>query len=157
MHSHDHAKRSAYVVIQKNFTEIWEDDFKLNTRPVTIYEPSSIPKGVRHDLDASSSTYDVATSQRANKSFPLIPNWMKPNLENHYQQRIFQHIKGFDQVFLVGGGIGRWSGSNNFMAYVENFHPHFVDRIKHQRRFRFTNFPQSTLFDIFEEMSKHHH
>ena len=157
MQSNGHATRAAYVVIQKNRTVIWEDNFERNHHPVIIYEPDSIPKGVHHNLDASSSTYDVATTQRANKEFKLFAGWMRPNLNYYYETRIFHHLKDFDEIFLVGSGIGRWSGINNFMAFVNEDHPHFVRRIKHERRFRITDFPESLLFEIFREMSESRH
>ena len=153
MDSNDQAKRSAFVVIQKNRTVIWEDNFERNRTPVIIYEPDSIPKGVHHNLDVASSTYDVATTQRANKEFKLLAGWMRPNLNYYYETRIYAHVKSFDHIFLVGGGIGRWSGINNFMAFIDQDHPHFLSRITHERRFRLTDFPESVLFEIFREMS----
>ena len=102
---------SVYAVIQKNRTEIWEDDFSKRAHPITIYEPGSIPKGVHHGLDAVSSTYDVASIQRANKTYQLIPSWLKPKLEHGYERRIYQHLKKFDQVYLVGSGLGRFSST----------------------------------------------
>ena len=157
MHSSGHAKRSAFVVIQKNRTVVWEDHFEENHHPVIIYEPDSIPKGVHHNLDATSSTYDVATTQRANKEFKLLAGWMRPNLNYYYETRIYSHLKEFDKIFLVGGGIGKWSGINNFMTFVNEDHPHFLSRIKHERHFRLTDFPDSVLFKIFEEMSTDDH
>ena len=154
MHSKGHPQRSVYVVIQKEFTEIWEDDFKMHAHPIVIYEPGSIPKGVHHDLDAATSTYDVASTQRANKSFPLISDWMRPDLNYFYEKRIYHHLKDFDQVFLVGGGLGKWSGINSFLKYIDDYHPKFLNRIQHERRFRLTNFPYSVLFKIFKEMTK---
>ena len=145
---------SVYAVIQKNRTEIWEDDFSKRAHPITIYEPGSIPKGVHHVLDAVSSTYDVASIQRANKTYQLIPSWLKPNLEHGYERRIYQHLKKFDQVYLVGSGLGRWSGINSFMNYATDFHPQFVGHIQRQRRLRFTDFPHPALFEIFREMSR---
>lgn len=153
----EHAERCAYAVIQKNRTIIWEDNFEGNYRPITIYDPYSIPRSVHHDTNASSSTYDVANAQRANKEFKLLAGWMRPFLNFRYETRIFDHLREFDQIYLVGGGIGRWSGINNFLAYVNEDHPDFVSRIKHERRFRFTDFPDSALFEIFRKMSNRLH
>lgn len=153
MHSKGHTQRSVYVVIQKEFTEIWEDDFKMQAHPIVIYERSAIPKGVRHDFDGATSTYDVAATQSASKSFPLISGWMRPDLNCLYEKRIYRHLKDFDQVFLVGGGIGKWSGINSFLTYIDDYHPKFINRIQHERRFRFTDFPHPVLFKIFKEMT----
>ena len=142
-----------YVAIQKNRTEIWKSRFKKCAHPYRIYAPSSIPGGISSNLATASSTRDVTSTRCASKTFRLIPSWMKPDLEDSYQKRIYDSIKGFDKVYLVGSGVGRWSGINNFMRYIRKTHPEFLSRIHCKRQFRFSDFPPNVLHELFKEMS----
>ena len=142
-----------FVVIGKTRTQIWEGEFNKHARPFVIYDPRSRPTVRATGGTASTSNYDSIDSSRDSKvGFRLLVGWMMPSLNEHYCERIYQHLSGFDRIYLVGGGIGRWSGVNNFMDYAEGLHPGFANKVRWQRYFRFSDFPHSTLEKIFTQL-----
>ena len=153
MESASPANVPLFVVIGKTRTQIWEGEFGKHAQPFVIYDPRSRPTVRATGGAAPTSNYDSRDSSRNSKvGFHLLVGWMKPSLNEHYCERIYQHLAGFDRIYLVGGGIGRWSGVNNFMDYAEGLHPDFAKKVRWQRYFRFTDFPQSTLEKIFTQL-----
>ncbi len=143
-----------FVVIGKTRTQIWEGNFGTHVQPFVIYDPLSRPTVTATSGTATTSNYDSRDSSRSsNVGYHLWVSWMKPSLNEHYCDRIYQHVKGFDHIYLVGGGIGRWSGVNNFMDYAERLHPGFSKRVTWQRYLRFTDFPQKTVEKIFTRLT----
>jgi hypothetical protein len=142
-----------FVVINKTRTFIWENTLKDHQRPYVLYDPRSRPRLKKTSSPVATSNYDreeLSTTPRG--KFRFVPGWMKPSLDSNYCKLIYEHLQQFDHVYLVGGGIGRLSGINNFINYLELSHPHFVEHITPNRYFRFTDFPERKLKEIFEKM-----
>lgn len=154
MHESDSRTRPGFVEIGKTRTHIWEEIGQVHARPFVIYDPNSRPQLRSTSSPRSTSNYDM---HEANKSsggkFRLVPAWLMPRLDERYCELIYQHLKEFDQVFLVGAGIGKWSGVNNFINYVNKSHPHFSTKIWYQRYIRLTDFSEDELLKIFADMS----
>ena len=153
-----------YVAIGKTRTLFWEHIYNSREKPFVLYDPSSRPRfssvsGVSGKSSyasglGSSSSYDAGHFSTESKArFHLLAGWMKPALNDDYCEHIYRHISHLDHVYLVGGGIGRWSGINNFIRYLEKRHPQAIDRITPVRYFRLTDFPEKKLMEIFKRIS----
>lgn len=155
MARHIKTNHLGYVVIGKTRTLIWNEDSEAATTPFAIYDPKSRPQLGSTSGPRLTSNYDLRDTSRNPKGrFRFLSGWMRPSLDAHYSEKIYQHIHGFDRVFVVGGGLGRWSGVNNFIGYIENEHPEFLERIDYRCYFRLSDFPTSKLWKIFLAMNE---
>ena len=145
----------AFAVIGKTRTLIWEDGLEAHKRPTAIYDPRSRPSFTSVSGPRSTSNYDYRETSSGSKSkFHLLPAWLEPSLDKHYCELIYHKLQKFDHIYLVGGGVGRWSGINNFIRYVEREHDEFPGRIYPARYFRLTDFPEAKLKRIFHAMQE---
>ena len=146
-HATDHLH---FAVIGKTSAQIWGDDSGVHTKPITVHDPRSRPHlGIASGPKATSN-YD--TREIAHDSlvkFNVIPGWLRPSLDENYCELIYKRLKECDRAYLVGGGLGRWSGLNNFIAYVEERHPVFAAKVEYRIYFRLTDFPESKLRSNF--------
>jgi hypothetical protein len=143
-----------FGVIGKTRTQIWDHQSKSHQWPFVIYDPRSRPRTVRASGPHPTSNYDVAGMGFGQRSrINLLASWMMPKLDDRYCELIYQHMKNFEVIYLVGGGVGRWSGINNYMRFIDNNHPHLTRRISPVRHFRITDFPDKKLQRIFKDMS----
>jgi len=143
-----------YAVIGKTRTLIWDEDSEVTTSPFVIYDPKSRPQLGSTSGPQPTSNYDVRDRSQGSKGrFHFLSGWMRPNLDPEYCEKIFQHCQEFDRIFLVGGGVGLWSGVNNFIRFIQREHPKFEYKIEYRRYFRLTDFPKSKLREIFSSMS----
>jgi len=143
-----------FVVIGKTRTQIWDYGSGGHHKPHVIYDPKSRPHTRIVSGPKSTSNYDtkeLAFGARA--GFGFLAGWMEPFLDDHYCSLIYQHIKGFEMIYVVGGGLGRWSGINNFMRYLKHHDPELIRRITPIRHFRFTDYPEWKLRKIFDELN----
>ncbi len=142
------------VVIGKTRTQIWNKGADGHHRPFVIYDPKSRPQFHSSSGPKSTSNYDVKeTSVGSRANFRLFTGWMKPTLDPHYCEFIFHHIKEFDQIVIFGGGIGRWSGVNNFESWANLHHPSFSSRITYVRSFRLKDYSEEKLRKLFRGLS----
>ena len=142
-----------FAVIGKTSAQIWGDDSGVHSKPVTVHDPRSRPRLGSASGPRLTSNYDTsAISKSARSKFGLIPGWLKPSLDENYCELIYKRLKDCDRAFVVGGGIGRWSGVNNFMAYLEEHHAAFAAKVEYRVYFRLTDFSESKLRKIFREM-----
>ncbi len=152
-----------YIVIGKSNTLFWDHIYSSREKPCVIYDPALSPKfrsvsevNKRSILVSSvwnSSTCPAEHSTKDSKNkVHFIASWMKPKLDEDYCEHIYLHISHLDHVYLVGGGVGRWSGINNFMKYLSNHHPQTIARITPIRYFRLTDFPEEKLMEIFKRI-----
>ena len=143
-----------YAVIGKTRTLIWDEDSHVTTSPFAIYDPKSRPQLGSTSGPRLTSNYDLRDISRNPKGrFRFLSGWMRPSLDEGYCEKIYQHFREFDRIYLVGGGVGRWSGVNNFMSYVESEHPEFAERIDYRCYFRLSDFPMSKIRKIFLSMA----
>lgn len=120
-----------------------------------MYDPISRPSFHSVTGPRSTSNYEFKdTRPGARTKFHLLAGWMKPGLDEQYCDNIWDHIRDFDRVYLVGGGKGRWSGINCFMEYLEEYHPDFVVQVTPERHFRLTDYPEYRLMEIFKRLSQ---
>jgi hypothetical protein len=154
LHRHD-TDHLHFAVIGKTSAQIWGDDSGVHTRPVTVHDPRSRPHLGSVSGPKSTSNYDTRElAQGSRVKFKVIPGWLKPSIDERYCELIYKRVKECDRAFIVGGGIGRWSGINNFMSYLEEHHPEFAKRVEYRVYFRLTDFSESKLRKIFREMSE---
>ena len=147
----------AYSVIGKTRTLIWEDGLDSHKKPTAIYDPRSRPRFTSVSGPRSTSNYDYREMSSGSKAkYHLLPAWLEPGLDQHYCELIFLKLQGFDHIYLVGAGVGKWSGINNFIKYVELEHEEFPGRIYPARFLRLTDFPEAKLREIFREMKNDH-
>lgn len=157
MHESGSPMLPGFVEIGKTRTRIWEEIAQDRARPFVIYDPKSRPQLRTTSSPRSTSNYDVhEVNESSGERFRLFPGWLMPSLDERYCEMIYQHLKNFDQVYLVGGGIGKWSGVKNFIKYVEKSHPHFSTKIQLQHYNRLTDFTEDELLKIFAKMSAKH-
>ncbi len=147
----------AYSVIGKTRTLIWEDGLDSHKKPTAIYDPRSRPRFTSVSGPRSTSNYDYREMSSGSKAkYHLLPAWLEPGLDQHYCEVIFLKLQRFDHIYLVGAGVGKWSGINNFIKYVELEHEEFPGRIYPARFLRLTDFPEAKLREIFREMKNDH-
>jgi len=147
----------AYAVIGKTRTLIWEDGLHSHKKPTAVCDPRSRPRFSSVSGPRSTSNYDYRESSSGSRAkFHLIPGWLEPGLDHHYCELIYHKLQKFDHIFLVGGGVGWWSGINNFIRFVETEHEEFPGRIYPARYFRLTDFPEEKLMEIFRKMKADH-
>ena len=143
----------AFAVIGKTRTLIWEDGIDSHKRPTTIYDPRSRPRFSSVSGPRSTSNYDYREMSSGSRAkFHFLPAWLEPGLDKRYCELIYHKLQKFDHIYLVGGGIGWWSGINNFIRYIESEHENFQGRIYPARYFRLTDFPEEKLKEIFHRM-----
>lgn len=145
----------AYAVIGKTRTLIWEHGLDSHEHPYVIYDPRARPQfrsasGPR--LTSNYDTRDLSSGSRAR--FGVIASWLKPGLDEGYCYQIYQHLQKFDLVYLVGGGLGKWSGINAFLDYVEENHEDFPRHVIPFKIFRLTDFPEKKLMKIFHNLTE---
>ena len=147
----------AFAVIGKTRTLIWEDGLHAHKRPTAVYDPRSRPRFASVSGPRSTSNYDYRESSSGSKAkYHFLPGWLEPGLDHHYCELIYHKLQKFDHIFLVGGGVGWWSGINNFIRFVETEHEEFPGRIYPARYFRLTDFPEEKLMEIFRKMKADH-
>ena len=132
-------EKMGFVVIGKTRTLIWGKKRAGTRKPLALYDPYSRP---------SLGSYAQGPLGR----FSLIPGWMRPNLDARYSELICERIEDFKEVFILGGGIWKWSGVNNFLDYVAENHPDLLEKIEYRRYFRLTDFSEAKTKKIFHEM-----
>lgn len=146
---------AAYAVIGKTKTLIWEHGLDSHQHPHVIYDPRARPKVRSSSSPKFTSNYDSQDFSAGSRAkFGLIACWLKPGLDEGYCYQIYQHLEPFDLIYLVGGGLGKWSGINAFLHYVEEYHEDFPRRVIPLRVFRLTDFPQKKLMKIFHNLSE---
>ena len=149
--------RPAYAVIGKTRTLIWDHGLNSFEKPTAIYDPGSRPRFRSVSGPRSTSNYDMKESASgSNAKYRIIPSWLKPSLDPNYCELIYQKLQRFDQIYLVGGGLGNWSGINNFIKYVELRHEEFPGRIIPVIHFRLTDYSERKLMKIFHHMEESH-
>jgi len=147
----------AFAVIGKTRTLIWEDGLHAHKRPTAVYDPRARPRFASVSGPRSTSNYDYRESSSGSKAkYHFLPGWLEPGLDHHYCELIYHKLQKFDHIFLVGGGVGWWSGINNFIRFVETEHEEFPGRIYPARYFRLTDFPEEKLMEIFRKMKADH-
>ena len=146
---------AAYVVIGKTRTLIWEHGLDSREHPHVIYDPRAKPNFKSSKGPRSTSNYDLRDQSFGSKArFHLIAGWLKPGLDEGYCYQIYQRLQKFDLVYLVGGGLGLWSGINAFLKYVEENHDEFPRHVIPLKIFRFTDFPEKKLMKIFRNLTE---
>jgi len=146
---------AAYAVIGKTRTLIWEHGLDSHQRPHVIYDPRARPKFKSSTSPRSTSNYDMRDLGSGSRAkFGLIASWLKPGLDEGYCYQIYQRLQPFDLVYLVGGGLGKWSGINAFLHYVEEYHEDFPRQVIPLKIFRLTDFPEKKLMKIFHNLSE---
>ncbi len=154
MHHRHETDHLHFAVIGKTSTHIWLDDSGVHSRPFTVYDPRSRPHVAIASGPRATSNYDTHDLSHGSRAkFSIIPAWLEPSLDQHYCELIYKHLKDCDRAFLVGAGVGRWSGINNFISYLEEHHPDFAKKVEYRIYFRLTDFPENKLRKIFREMS----
>ena len=150
----NHTDHPHFAVIGKTSAQIWGEDSGAHSKPVTVHDPRSRPHLGIASGPKTTSNYDRRGLSKTSKAkFGIIPGWLMPSLDDHYCELIYKRLKDCDRAFLVGGGIGRWSGINNFMTHLAENHPEFEKKVEYRVYFRLTDFPESKLRKIFGEMS----
>ena len=134
-------EKMGFVVIGKTRTLIWGKKRAGTRKPLALYDPHSRP---------ALGNYAHAAGPLGR--FSLIPGWGRPNLDARYCELICERIEDFKEVFILGGGIWKWSGVNNFLDYVAENHPDLLEKIEYRRYFRLTDFSEAKTKKIFHEM-----
>ena len=146
---------AAYAVIGKTRTLIWEHGIDGHERPHVIYDPRARPHFKSSNGPRSTSNYDMSEGRMGSRSkFRLVASWLKPGLDEGYCYQIYQHLQKFDLIYLVGGGLGAWSGINAFLDYVEENHEEFPRHVIPLRIFWLTDFPEKKLMKIFHNLTE---
>ena len=142
-----------YIVIGKTRTIIWRRITKSREHPIVIYDPDAKPqlKSVSGPRPTSNYSYQDH-GKGSGGSYKLIPSWLSPRINQKYCDHIYQHLQDFDHVYLLGGGIGRWSGVNNFMEYIAQRHPESLPLFSLKRYLRFTDFSERRAKEILKKM-----
>ncbi len=142
------------VVMGKTRTQIWNRGTEERHKPFVIYDPNSRPQFQSASGPKSTSMYELKSHHAASGAhFRFIVGWMKPTLDPHYCEFIYNHIRDFDQIVIFGGGIGRWNGVNNFMTWVDSQHPGFSRRITGVKRYRLRDYSEEEMRTIFRALS----
>jgi hypothetical protein len=148
-------QQPAYAVIGKTRTLIWEHGLDSKERPHVIYDPRSKPHLSSTSGPKATSNYDTRTQASSSQAkFGLVAGWLKPGLDEGYCYQIYQHLQNFDLIYLVGGGLWRWSGINAFLHYVEENHEEFPRKVIPLKIFRLTDFPEKKLKRIFKNLTE---
>ena len=146
---------AAYAVIGKTKTLIWEHGIEGRERPYVIYDPRARPQYRSSNSPRFTSNYDLRDQGMGSRAkFRLVASWLKPGLDEGYSYQIYQHLQKFDLIYLVGGGLGAWSGINAFLGYVEENHEEFPRHVIPLKIFRLTDFPEKKLMKIFHNLSE---
>ena len=146
-------EKMGFVVIGKTRTLIWGKKRAVTRKPLALYDPHSRPALGNYAHSKATSNYDSRDYAAGPLGrFSLIPGWMRPNLDARYCKLICERIEDFKEVFILGGGIWKWSGVNNFLDYVAENHPDLLEKIEYRRYFRLTDFSEAKTKKIFHEM-----
>ena len=146
-------EHAAYAVIGKTRTLIWENGIDNHERPYVLYDPRARPRFASSSGPRFTSNYDLREAGAGSRArFRLIASWLRPGLDEGYCYQIYQHLQKFDLIYLVGGGLGAWSGINAFLAYVEENHEEFPRQVIPLKIFRLTDFPEKKLMKIFHNL-----
>ncbi len=144
-----------FAVIGKTSTHIWGAESATHNGAVTVHDPRSRPHFGSISSSQTTSNYDTHDlKQSSHTKFGFIPAWIRPSLDDRYCELIYKRLKDCDHAFIVGGGVGRWSGVNNFVSYIEENHKEFAERVEYRVHFRLSDYPELKLRKIFSEMSR---
>ena len=143
----------AFVAMSRTRAEIWEDDFSPGSQPVIIYEKKAIPKVTHRPTTALSSSHDsVASSSATVEKFSFFTGRMSRKIDHHYAVRIAHHVEHIDEIYLVGGGWGKWSAVNNLVAFLEQHHPDIARHIAGVRYVSLRSISDKNLLAIARKM-----
>jgi len=148
-----HSEHSGFIVIGKTRTLIWGQKKLLSQKPHALYDPYSRPRSKNQSHAQTTSNYDCRDySASSQLHFRVLSGWMRPHLDERYCELIASRIANFDHIYLLGGGLGKWSGINNFMKYTDQHNAFLAKKIEYRRYMRLTDFPDHLAKRIFEEM-----
>jgi len=122
---------SAFAVIQRDRTRIWDGDFDKNTHPFVIYNHDAIPRVKRVAGVKSTSNYDVSdAAPGVRSSFKLFTSWFTSGLNSHYCERISEHLKDYENIYLLGEKNGLHNTISDYLDYATLNFPQIPVRTK---------------------------
>lgn len=156
--SHTHKpNHPGYVVIGKTRTLTWDHVKKSHEHPFVIYDPDSKPHIKGFAGQKSTSHYSHETLSRTSGfTYNVIASWLFPGIDQEYCEHIYKHLHDYDHIYVIGGGISKWSGVNDFMSYVREMHPNSVSRFTSKRYFRLRDFSDDEAREIFKQFTAKH-
>ena len=111
MENHEGPGRKIFVVLSRTHTKIWKDDFSPGSVPMTISE------------DYVDKDYRKMMSQ-------YFSGRNRSKLDPQFIAKVYPELKGFDRIYLAGGGKGKASAVHNLATFLKEHHADIAKNIR---------------------------
>lgn len=125
-----------FVVLSRTHTKIWKHNFDSGATPISFSE-----------------TY-------INKDYKKMMNQFfsgrnRSKLDPHFVEKVSQELKGFDHIYLAGGGKGKASAVHNLASYLKEHHHDIASSIRAIEDIDAENMSDGELLAVARKMVVH--
>ena len=125
-----------FVVLSRTHTKIWKHSF----------EPGAVPI-------AFSETYIDKDYKKMLSQYLSGRNRSK--LDPHFVEKVSLELKGFDHIYLAGGGKGKASAVHNLASYLKEHHHEIAANIRAIEDIDAENMSDGELLAVARKMVIH--
>jgi len=125
-----------FVVLSRTHTKIWKGSF----------EPGSIPTAL--------------TQSHKDKDYRKVLNQFlsgrnRSKLDPQFAEKVAHELKGFDYIYLAGGGKGKASAVQNLATYLREHHHEMAKKIRAIQDIDAENMSDGELLAVARKMIIH--
>ena len=125
-----------FVVLSRTHTKIWKHSF----------EPGAVPI-------AFSETYIDKDYRKMMSQYFSGRNRSK--LDPHFVEKVSLELKGFEHIYLAGGGKGKASAVHNLASYLKEHHQDIASKIRAIEDIDAENMSDGELLAVARRMVVH--
>ncbi len=125
-----------FVVLSRTHTKIWKGSFEAGSIPTSFAE-------AHKDKD-----YRKVLNQ-------FLSGRNRSKLDPHFAEKVAFEIKGFDYIYLAGGGKGKASAVHNLASYLRDHHQEIAKGIRAIQDIDAENMSDGELLAVARKMVVH--
>ncbi len=128
--------KKVFVVLSRTHTKIWKQDFEPSSSPITFSE-----EYIDKDYKKMLSQYFSGRN--------------RSKMDPHFVERVSLELKGFDHIYLAGGGKGKASAVHNLASYLKDHHHDIAKNIRAIQDIDAENMSDGELLAVARKMVVH--
>ena len=125
-----------FVVLSRTHTKIWKGNF----------EPGSVPTSLAESH--KDKDYRKVLNQ-------FLSGRNRSKLDPHFAEKVALELKGFDYIYLAGGGKGKASAVQNLATYLREHHHEMAKKIRAIQDIDAENMSDGELLAVARKMIIH--